>query len=278
MNPGKHPRRLTLQAKRFASGGFTLLELLVVVAILVLLVTILIPWMANARLLAKRAACEASLRNIGVAAGMYSSDFGEYVPICWKNYPTDGSYVNPWKSWRTNLLPYTCGFAVFNCPAGKDTGAIGEVFHSDAEITGHDLFDTSLAGSYGVMYQTSLPSYTTVDCYGNISPGHPQLSSAFSTVPGVAWANPSMSVYIADSYTARGSIIYPSQSYKGYGASNIIPPSDPAYLKTSIASQRFADRHCGTNCLFVGGNVVNYQTKDLDSMKPGDPNCVWDTK
>ena len=41
------------------------------------------------------------------------SDFDEYVPICWANFESD-SYVNPWKSWRMNLLPYASGIGVFN--------------------------------------------------------------------------------------------------------------------------------------------------------------------
>lgn len=60
--------------------GFTLIELLVVVAIIALLISILLPSLARARELAKRAVSRANARGIGQAAYIYSNDNTDKFP------------------------------------------------------------------------------------------------------------------------------------------------------------------------------------------------------
>lgn len=61
--------------------GFTLIELLVVVAIIALLISILLPSLARARELSKRAVCAANVRGIGQSCKIYANDFSEAWPI-----------------------------------------------------------------------------------------------------------------------------------------------------------------------------------------------------
>lgn len=61
--------------------GFTLIELMVVVAIIAILVTILMPTLAKARDLAKKATCQASLNGIGKALILYSAQNDDRTPI-----------------------------------------------------------------------------------------------------------------------------------------------------------------------------------------------------
>ncbi len=128
------------------------------------------------------------------------------------------------------------------------------------------------------MYQVSLPTYITLDNSGFIMQGTPSASQAFSSLPGVAWRNPAGSVYIADSCLTKSPLTYPSESYGNYGTSGILPPSDNGYLAESAVSRRFADRHLGTNCLFVDGHVESFPTAVLDSMVSGEANCIWDVE
>ncbi len=246
-----------------------------VVLIIGLLVSILLPSLLQARLLAKRVACMVNLKAVGSAASVYQVEHRGWVPVCFRNF--DAKYPNPWKCWRVRLLAYAPGYRAFNCPAGRDTPELGEVFHSEAELRSDEREGTANAGSYGIMHQWSLPSFETENHLGEVMRGNPSLSNAFPTEPGVAWADPAGSVYVADSAMCKGPLEYPTKSHYGYGTSFINPPSAPGYSATGV-SRRFADRHAGTNCLFLDQSVVSYETSVLDGMEAGEPGCVWDVE
>ena len=83
-----------------AARGFTLVELLVVVAIIALLMAILLPSLAAAREQAKTLQCASNLRQIGLANMSYASEWnGWHVPLfLWKS-PSGGAgptwFTNP---------------------------------------------------------------------------------------------------------------------------------------------------------------------------------------
>jgi prepilin-type N-terminal cleavage/methylation domain-containing protein len=60
--------------------SFTLIELLVVVAIIAVLVALLLPGLSTARESARKAACGANLRQMGLAATLYANDNKETIP------------------------------------------------------------------------------------------------------------------------------------------------------------------------------------------------------
>lgn len=74
------PARVVRRGSARRRGGFTLIEILVVVAIIALLVAILLPSLRNARESAKTTACMANLRQIGIVNQMYLNDFNNYFP------------------------------------------------------------------------------------------------------------------------------------------------------------------------------------------------------
>jgi prepilin-type N-terminal cleavage/methylation domain-containing protein/prepilin-type processing-associated H-X9-DG protein len=64
-----------------AQGGFTLVELLVVIGIIALLISLLLPTLSAARESAKRVACVSKLRQIMVGAQMHLIDHKGYFPM-----------------------------------------------------------------------------------------------------------------------------------------------------------------------------------------------------
>ena len=81
-------------------GRFTLIELLIVIAIIAILASMLLPALNKAREQAKTAACIGNLKQIGSGYAMYENNTG-YLPMV-KLYPASSD----WFGWRYWLAPY----------------------------------------------------------------------------------------------------------------------------------------------------------------------------
>jgi len=97
--PGPPPVRPRTDGASRATVGFTLIELLVVVAILVLLVSLLVPSLKQARRLAIDLRCVAKMRNYGAAYRMWVLDHEQKL-LRFPAYPN-------WADIYTEMSPYT---------------------------------------------------------------------------------------------------------------------------------------------------------------------------
>jgi prepilin-type N-terminal cleavage/methylation domain-containing protein/prepilin-type processing-associated H-X9-DG protein len=126
-------------ATRRERNGFTLLELLVVIAVIVILAAILFPVFAQAREKARQAACLSNMKQIGTATMLYVQDYDDTYPLwrpnsdmpswIWTPGP-DGTWEQmPTKRWgnvathtvAVTLLPYLKIRNVFECPSDPGT-------------------------------------------------------------------------------------------------------------------------------------------------------------
>jgi prepilin-type N-terminal cleavage/methylation domain-containing protein len=81
-------------------GAFTLIEMLVVIAVIAILAAILLPVFATAREKGRQAVCVSNARQIGAAFLLYTQDYDG-------NYPNNGDpYLWVGKRWRWLAMPY----------------------------------------------------------------------------------------------------------------------------------------------------------------------------
>jgi prepilin-type N-terminal cleavage/methylation domain-containing protein len=64
-----------------SSRGFSLVELLVVIAVVALLISLLLPALGQARKAARADVCRSNLRQFGISGAAYASDFGNKIPM-----------------------------------------------------------------------------------------------------------------------------------------------------------------------------------------------------
>lgn len=100
--------------------GFTLVEMLVVIAIIAVLASILFPVFARARAAARRTRCASNLRQIGLALAMYADDCdGQGPPTgqwhLWGGDGTGGDDLGP--AWEERIHPYARNLELYRCPA-----------------------------------------------------------------------------------------------------------------------------------------------------------------
>ncbi|HOQ84930.1 MAG TPA: prepilin-type N-terminal cleavage/methylation domain-containing protein [Phycisphaerae bacterium] len=150
--------RMTYRAVHPRSAGFTLIEILVVVAIIALLVAILLPSLARARWQTRVVACRAHMHDLGTAFTVYTETYKGYFPVTPNN--TSDSF---WSLYKARLLP---DVKVLICPASRnvirphtlqappkmvssqENGRPIPVGQSDIDVTAKERDDSSGGHSY----------------------------------------------------------------------------------------------------------------------------------
>jgi prepilin-type N-terminal cleavage/methylation domain-containing protein len=148
MNRGGHERP-------HAESGFTLIELMIVVAIIAILAGILIPNFINARAQAQTSACESNLRAIATAAELYYADQQEY--------PGGGATID---ANSTSFTPTGGSTYLNNTPRDPaDPGATGFYTFTDKSTAGSPAYVVSCPGQHLTQTLAKLQGWTSGDLY-----------------------------------------------------------------------------------------------------------------
>src|SRR5579863_10546457 len=129
--------------------GFTLIEMMIVVAIIAILVAILVPNFMRARAQAQTAACEANLKEIATALELYQTDHQSYpnaaaLTNVTNTDPNIGPYlrqtpidpVAPAGNYQYETTGYNTGDATYLivCPGSHDPGTLAPIGGSTTKV------------------------------------------------------------------------------------------------------------------------------------------------
>jgi prepilin-type N-terminal cleavage/methylation domain-containing protein len=123
--------------RSFRRCGFTLLELLAVIATIAVLAALLLPVLSRAKIKAQQTKCLSNLHQLGLAWTMYYGDNGGQLA---ESYPTNNPYVwvqgnmkvaaeatNAAFIQQGKLYPYNQNAAVYHCPGDHGVSVGGQL-------------------------------------------------------------------------------------------------------------------------------------------------------
>lgn len=121
--------------------GFTLIEMMIVVAIIAILVAILVPNFIRARAQAQTASCEANLKEIATVLELYQTDHQQYPAVSgaqpvtnadpnlspyMKQTPVDPANPSGQYTYQIAGASGTPGYTII-CPGAHDPGTLGAI-------------------------------------------------------------------------------------------------------------------------------------------------------
>jgi prepilin-type processing-associated H-X9-DG protein/prepilin-type N-terminal cleavage/methylation domain-containing protein len=110
MNYRIHLEAVNAKDPNRRSAAFTLIELLIVIAIIAILASLLLPALSQAKARARTAKCASNQRQLMLAMQMYVTDYGGYPDGDIPYLDSNGFYLGPGRGpsthWYADLMPY----------------------------------------------------------------------------------------------------------------------------------------------------------------------------
>lgn len=212
--------------------GFTLIEILVVVAIISVLAAILFPVFARARENARRAACLSNMKQLGLGIMQYAQDFDE-------SFPYHGNTTSGFNGYDSAANAY---YFATNAQAGRPN-CLGSLFPYVRSWEIYRCPSVSLAYAPAAANGYEVNGINDTTYYGN----------------AVAFPSPPESVRRLASISRTAELIIMQETGTRFGAAIMRPARYPAgYLQWHLVEATFngpVQETCSNNH-FEGGNLL----------------------
>jgi prepilin-type N-terminal cleavage/methylation domain-containing protein/prepilin-type processing-associated H-X9-DG protein len=238
--------------------GFTLVELLVVIAVIAILAAILFPVFAVAREKARQAGCQSNLKQVGTAVQMYLQDYdGTYPTNPYPNHQPSPIQTLDFTPYYMKLFPYVRNYQLFVCPS-RGNGKYGakhlEQLTQNEERANCfiDTYPYHTPGTQDNLFRRVSYSYNQ-ELYGS-----PEVELANTSRLPMCW---------------DGNSIWAGAGY-GFDIEHVNPPATDYYGHTDVCwvppyeNGWTVMRHAGgLNMLFADGHVKHVAWNELRQPK-----------
>jgi len=203
------------------NGAFTVIELLVVVAIVAILAAILFPVFGQAREKARQSVCMSNTRQFAMSTAMYVQDWSAHMFFSFNRFG------NPGYRWMQMILPYMTSRAAYHCPSALTRPPL----ETERQVYGYNW--QYLGNSRLLTYGRGL-------------------------VPDAAIIVPAETIAFADSAGSKSMIGTPTEGRAGYAIDPPLPKPDPDWMGYHDPDDpaMVSNRHMGgANCAFCDGHA-----------------------
>lgn len=235
-------------------AGFTLTELLAVIAIIGVIAAILIPLAGSARSRAKSAVCTGNLRQCGLVLRQYAQENKQIIPTRW-------SQSGKWYGWNASL--HQQGYLQMNTKAGTRMGeriyscSLGYddvINYNDVDPQAYGINLTAWTKD-GVLAGVNTGAKTYVDSAGKT---YTQQSLLLSEIP-----RPGSFVLLADSFN--------KWDYQNSGGREV-----QKSIFGEASSTLWMRHHGGQNVLLADGHVERITPADMGRfLRENIPGGYW---